>query len=66
MAAAQAELAADEVSTEKPFDAVATELTAPVVPFPSATVAGRFASQWSGEEVARRPGPLLGGAWKER
>jgi hypothetical protein len=66
MAAGQAELAADEVSMEKLFDDVAKELTALVVLFPSATVAGWFAGEWSAEEVARRLGQLLGGAWKER
>jgi hypothetical protein len=66
MAAGQAELAADEVSMEKLFDDVAKELTALVVLFPSATVAGWFAGPWPREEVARRLGQLLGGAWKER
>jgi hypothetical protein len=66
MAAGQAELAADEVSMEKLFDDVAKELTALVVLFPSATVAGWFAGQWPREEVARRLDQLLGGAWKER
>jgi hypothetical protein len=66
MAAGQAELAADEVSMEKLFEDVAKELTALVVLFPSATVAGWFAGEWTPEEVARRLGVLLGGAWKER
>lgn len=66
MAAGQAELAADEVSMEKLFDDVAKELTALVVLFPSATVAGWFGGEWSSEEVARRLVQLLGGAWKER
>jgi Transposase DDE domain len=66
MAAGQAGLAADEVSMEKLFDDVAKELTALVVLFPSATIAGWFAGEWSAEEVARRLGQLLGGAWKER
>ncbi len=66
MAAGQAELAADEVSLEKLFDDVAKELTALVVLFPSATIAGWFAGEWSREEVTRRLSRLLGGAWKER
>ena len=66
MAAGQAEMAADEVSMEKLFDDVAKELTALVVLFPSATIAGWFAGEWSREEVARRLSRLLGGAWKER
>ena len=66
MAAGQAELAADAVSMEKLFDDVTKELTALVVLFPSATIAGWFAGEWSREEVARRLSPLLGGAWKER
>lgn len=66
MAAGQAGLAADEVSMEKLFDDVAKELTALVVLFPPATVADWFAGEWSPEEVARRLGQLLGGAWKER
>ena len=66
MAAGQAELAADEVSMEKLFDDVAKELTALVVLFPSATIADWFAGEWSPEDVARRLGQLLGGAWKER
>jgi len=45
---------------------VAKELTALVVLFPSATIAGWFAGEWSREEVARRLSQLLGGAWKER
>jgi Transposase DDE domain len=66
MAAGQAELAVDEVSMEKLFDDVAKELTALVVLFPSATIAGWFAGEWSRAEVTRRLGQLLGGAWKER
>lgn len=66
MAAGQTELAADQVSMEKLFDDVTKELTALVVLFPSATVAGWFTGKWSSEEVARRLGLLLGGAWKER
>ena len=66
MAAGQAGLAADEVSMEKLFDDVAKELTALVVLFPSATIADWFAGEWSPEDVARRLGQLLGGAWKER
>jgi hypothetical protein len=66
MAAGQAGLAADEVSMEKLFDDVAKELTALVVLFPSATIAGWFAGEWSREEVTRRLSRLLGGAWKER
>jgi Transposase DDE domain len=66
MAAGQAGLAADEVSMEKLFDDVAKELTALVVLFPSATIAGWFAGEWSREEVTRRLSQLLGGAWKER
>ena len=37
-----------------------------MVLFPSATIAGWFAGEWSPEEVARRLRLLLGGAWKER
>jgi hypothetical protein len=66
MAAGQAELAVDEVSMEKLFDDVAKELTALVVLFPSATIAGWFAGELSRAEVTRRLSQLLGGAWKER
>jgi hypothetical protein len=66
MAAGQAELAADEVSMEKLFEDTTKELTAMVVLFPPATIAGWFAGGWLREEVARRLGRLLGGAWKER
>jgi hypothetical protein len=66
LAAGQAGLAADEVSMEKLFGDVTKELTALVVLFPPATVAGWFAGDWSREEVARRLSQLLGGAWKER
>lgn len=66
MAAGQEELAADEVSMEKLFDDVTKELTAMVVLFPSETIAGWFGGEWSCEEVARRLGQLLRGAWKER
>jgi Transposase DDE domain len=66
MAAGQAELAVDDVSMEKLFDDVAKELTALVVLFPSATIAGWFAGEWSREEATRRLSQLLGGAWKER
>jgi hypothetical protein len=66
MAAGQAESAADEVSMEKLFADVTKELTALAALFPSATIAGWFAGEWSREEVARRLSRLLGGAWKER
>jgi hypothetical protein len=66
LAAGQAALAADEVSMEELFADVTKELTALVVLFPSATIAGWFAGEWSPEEVARRLGQLLGGAGKER
>jgi hypothetical protein len=66
MAAGQADLATEEVSMEKLFDDVAKELTAVVVLFPPSTIAGWFAGEWSPEEVARRLGQLLGGAWKDR
>ena len=59
-------LAADEVSMEKLFEDVAKELTALVVLFPSATIAGWFAGEWSREEVVTPAGRLLGGAWKPR
>jgi len=66
MASGQADLAAEEVSMEKLFEDVAKELTALVVLFPSATVAGWFAGPWSRQEVVRRLNQLLGAAWKER
>jgi hypothetical protein len=66
MAAGQEELAADDVSMEKLFDDVTKELTALVVLFPSATIAGWFAGEWTRGEVTRRLSQLLGGAWKER
>lgn len=66
MAAGRAGSAADEVSLEKLFEDVAKELTALVVLFPSTTIAGWFAGEWSREDVSRRLSQLLGGAWKER
>ena len=57
---------AESVSVEKLFDDVQTELTAVVVLFPSATIAGWFAGELSREEVVGRLGRLLGGAWKPR
>ena len=66
LAAGQADMVADEVSMEKLFEDVAKELTALVVLFPSATIAGWFAGEWSREEVTGRLSRLLGGAWKER
>jgi hypothetical protein len=66
MAAGQAGLEADEVSMEELFADVAKELTALVVLFPPATIAGWFSGEWSPQEVARRLGRLLNGARKER
>jgi hypothetical protein len=66
MAAGREELAPDAVSMEKLFEDVTKELTALVVLFPVATIAGWFAGPWSAEEVSRRLGQLLGSAWKER
>ena len=42
------------------------ELTALVVLFPSATIAGWFAGEWSRGEVVQRLDRFLGGAWKAR
>jgi Transposase DDE domain len=64
--ASQEGLAAESVSMEKLFDDVQAELTALVVLFPSATIVGWFAGEWSREEVARRLERLLGSAWKPR
>jgi hypothetical protein len=58
--------AADSVSLEKLFDDVQAELTTVAVLFPSATIAGRFAGEWSREEVVSRLERLLGDAWKPR
>jgi hypothetical protein len=66
VAASQEGLVAESVSMEKLFDDVRAELTAMVVLFPSATIAGWFAGEWSAGEVARRLERLLGGAWKPR
>ena len=53
-------LAAETVSMEKLFDDVQKELTALVVLFPSATIAGWFAGEWSREEVVRAAGAAAG------
>lgn len=66
VAASQEGVVAESVSMEKLFDDVQAELTAMVVLFPSAMIAGWFAGEWSCEEVARRLEHLLGGAWKPR
>jgi Transposase DDE domain len=66
VAASQEGLTAESVSMEKLFDDVQAELTAVAVLFPSATIAGWFAGEWSREEVVRRLELLLGGAWKPR
>ena len=63
VAASQPGLQADSVSLEQLFDDVQAELTAVVVLFPSATIAGWFAGEWSSAEVARRLKLLLGGVW---
>jgi hypothetical protein len=66
VAAGQEGLAAEAVSMEKLFDDVQAELTALVVLFPSATIAGWYAGEWSRAEVVSRLEQLLGGGWKER
>jgi Transposase DDE domain len=66
VAASQEGLAAEMVSMEKLFDDVQAELTALVVLFPSATIAGWFAAASSRQDVAHRLGLLSGGAWKPR
>jgi hypothetical protein len=66
VAAGQEGLAAESVSMEKLFDDVQAELTALVVLFPSATIAGWYAGEWSRAEVVSRLERLLGGAWKPR
>ncbi len=66
VAAGQEGLAADAVSMEKLFDDVQAELTALMVLFPSATIAGWYAGEWSRGEVVSRLERLLGGAWKPR
>jgi hypothetical protein len=66
VAASQEGLVAESVSMEKLFEDVRAELTAMVVLFPSATIAGWFAGEWPCEEVARRLEHLLGGAWRPR
>jgi hypothetical protein len=66
VAAGQEGLAAEAVSMEKLFDDVQAELTALVVLFPSATIAGWYAGEWSRAEVVSRLERLLGGAWKPR
>jgi Transposase DDE domain len=66
VAASQEGLVAESVSMEKLFDDVQAELTAMVVLFPSATIAGWFAGEWSREDVVRRLERLLGSAWKPR
>ena len=66
VAAGQEGLAAESVSMEKLFDDVQAELTALVVLFPSATIAGWYAGEWSRGEVVQRLERLLGGAWKPR
>jgi hypothetical protein len=66
VAAGQEGLAAESVSLEELFDDVQAELTAVAVLFPAATIAGRFAAEWSREEVASRLERLMGGEWKPR
>jgi Transposase DDE domain len=66
VAAGQEGLAAEAVSMEKLFEDVQAELTALVVLFPAATLAGWYAGEWSRPEVVGRLERLLGGAWKER
>ena len=66
VAAGQEGLAAESVSMEKLFDDVQAELTALVVLFPSATIAGWYAGEWSCADVVSRLEQLLGGAWKPR
>jgi hypothetical protein len=66
VAAGQEGLAAEAVSMEKLFQDVQAELTALVVLFPSATLAGWYAGEWSHAEVVGRLERLLGGAWKPR
>ena len=66
VAAGQEGLAADAVSMEKLFDDVQAELTALMVLFPSATIAGWYAGECSRAEVVSRLEQLLGGAWKPR
>jgi hypothetical protein len=66
VAAGQEGLVAKAVSMEKLFADVPAELTALVVLFPSATLAGWYAEEWSRAEVVGRLERLLGDAWKER
>ena len=66
VAAGQEGMAAESVSMEKLFDDVQAELTALVVLFPSATIAGWYAGEWSCGDVVSRLERLLGGAWKPR
>ena len=66
VAAGQEGLVAEAVSMEKLFEDVQAELTALVVLFPAATLAGWYAGECSRAAVVDRLERVLGGAWKER